>query len=535
MLNQIWILSKVQLKNLFSINEIRYTKDKKKKQNFALLSATYIFVAIVAMGYIGGLAYAYHILGIGDIVPMYLYTILSLLMLMLSFFKAGSILFSMKSYDIMISLPVSKTAVLVSRFVIMYITNLLFSLVILVPGLTVHIWFAKPKAGFYFISLFVILLAPLLPLTISSILSAVIKAVSSRMKRKNLVEVFLAIILVIVPIALGTSMGEPTENMDAEALKEMIGALTDMLGSIFPPALWYHLALQGSILHFLLLILAPTLIFTLFVWTLSLRFTDICAGLNATYAKQNYKVTTLKSGSILYALFKKEMKLYFSSSLYVTNTIVGYVLAVILALSIATGLENLMESMIEGIAIDMLLPFAYKLLPFVVAMPLCMMSAAAASISMEGKYFWQLQVLPVKAMDIYHAKLLWNMALAAPFYTASVILLLIGTKPSPADALHYLLLPLLLLIFNIVFSLAANLWFPNFTWENEAQVIKQGAAVLVSMLGGMISILLPAVLTVVLAPTNYTLYYFAIELLLLSMIRILYRMIIKKELNTLPR
>ena len=107
MLKQILDLSKVQLLNLFSTNEIRYTKDKKKKQNFILLTCAYIFVALVAMGYLGSLAYGYHYHGIGHIVPMYLYTILSLVMLVLSFFKAGSVLFSMKSYDIMISLPVS--------------------------------------------------------------------------------------------------------------------------------------------------------------------------------------------------------------------------------------------------------------------------------------------------------------------------------------------------------------------------------------------------------------------------------------------
>ena len=46
------------------------------------------------------------------------------------------------------------------------------------------------------------------------------------------------------------------------------------------------------------------------------------------------------------SLFKKEMKLYFSSSLYVTNTIVGYVLAVILSGAIAfLDMETLLGTM----------------------------------------------------------------------------------------------------------------------------------------------------------------------------------------------
>jgi len=535
MLKQVLILSKVQLKSLFGINEVRHTKDKKKKQNFIMLSIAYVLVILIGMCYVGGLAYGYHYLGLGDIVPMYLYTLLSLVMLVLSFFKAGSVLLSMKSYDIMISLPVNKSALLISRFVTMYVTNLLFSLIVMVPGLTIHIWFAKPGIPFYLISLIVVLFAPLLPLTISSVLGALIKGISSRMKKKSLAETFITIAFLLVILLGSFSMSSSISNqetLDLEALKAMIGTLTAGLGNIFPPALWYHKALQGSLLHFQLLLGVPALIFGLFVWALSKKFTEICTGLNATYAKHDYKLKTLKSNHILLALFKKEMKLYFSSSLYVTNTIVGYILALILAGAIAvTGVESLVEAM----EMTMFLPLFYKVLPFVLAMPLCMMSASACTISMEGKSFWQLQVLPVKAKDVYLAKILWNLAVAAPFYVVSVVLLTIGAKPGLSDALHYFLLPLVLLLFCIVLGLACNLRFPNFTWDNEAQVVKQGASVLVSMLGGMVGVIVPAVLAIVLQPANYTVYYFVVEAVLLVITGVLYRVIIKKELISLSR
>lgn len=532
MIKQVLTLSKVQLKSLFGINEVLHTKDKKKKQNFALLSVAYVLVILMAISYVGGLAYGYHYLGLGDIVPMYLYTILSILMLVLSFFKAGSVLFSMKSYDIMVSLPVTKSAILISRFVTMYVTNLLFSLIVMIPGLAVHIWFAKPGISFYIISLMAVLFAPLLPLTISSILGALIKGISSRMKNKTLVETFLTVGLAVVIMVGSFRMGPKTENLDMEALKELIGTLTSALGNIFPPALWYHQALQGSILHFLLLLGIPALIFTLFVWILSKRFTEICTGLNATYAKHNYKLGELKAEHVLLSLFKKEMKLYFSSSLYVTNSGIGYILAVLLAGAIAVmGVDSLAEFM----EMPMFLPLIHKVLPFVLAMPLCMMSTSACTISMEGKTFWQLQVLPVKAKDIYNAKLLWNLAVAAPFYLLSVVLMLIGAKPALSDALHYFLIPLVLLAYCIVLGLACNLWFPKLNWDNEAQVVKQGAAVLVSMLGGVIAVIAPAVLAIALQPASYAVYYFVVEAVILVITGVLYYSITKKELITISR
>lgn len=532
MLKQVLSLSKVQLCNLFGFNEMRYTKDKKKRGTFVLLAVAYLLVILMVIGYVGSMAFALHYLELGDIVPMYLYTIISLVMLVLSFFKAGSVLFSMKSYDIMVSLPVTKSAILISRFVTMYVTNLLFAIIVMLPGLAVHIYFSKPGLEFYIISLLVILFAPLLPLTISSILGALIKGISSRMKRKNLAEVLLTMIFIIVFMVGSFGMGEEAESLDMEAVKALLSKLTVKLGDIFPPALWYHNALQENVLQLLLLLSVPALIFALFVWALSKKFTEICTGLNATYARHDYKLERLKAEHVLYALFKKEMKLYFSSSLYVTNTIIGYVLALVLAASVAVlGIEALADHL----GSPAFAPLVRQVLPLILSLPLCMTSASACAISMEGKTFWQLQVLPVKAKDIYDGKLLWNLALAAPFYAVSVVLLLIGAKPDLMTALHYILIPLICLLFTIVLGLACNLRFPVLNWDNEARVVKQGASVLVSMLVGMITILVPAVLAVGLQLDNYTGYFFAVEGVFLLVTAVLYNSVSTKQLINIPR
>lgn len=532
MLKQVLFLSRVQLQNLFGINEMRYTKDKKKKAAFFLLAAAYLLVSLMVIGYIGSMVFGLHYLGMGDIVPMYLYTLLSIVMLVLSFFKAGSVLFSMKSYDIMVSLPVTKSAILISRFVTMYVTNLLFALLVMLPGLAVHIYFATPELPFYLISIPVVLFAPLLPLTISSILGALIKGISSRMKQKNLAEVLLTMLLIVVVMVGGFSMGEQAETMDMEAVKELLSSVTTEIGGIFPPALWYHNSLSGNTLQFLLLLFLPAFIFIVFVWALSKKFQEICTGLNATYAKHDYKLENLKSEHVLVSLFKKEIKLYFSSSLYVTNTIIGYLLALLLAGFI--GFSGI-EALAEQLGATAYVPLMQQILPFLLSLPLCMTSASACTISMEGKNFWQLQVLPVRAKDVYNAKLLWNLALAAPFYLVSVLLLVWGGKPDIMTALHYILIPLAFLLFTTVLGLACNLRLPVLNWDNEAQVVKQSAAVLVSMLVGVIVVLVPAVLAVGLQLKKYTGYFFAVEGVVVLITAILYSSITKKELISISK
>lgn len=144
-------------------------------------------------------------------------------------------------------------------------------------------------------------------------------------------------------------------------------------------------------------------------------------------------------------------------------------------------------------------------------------------------------MLPVKATAVYNGKLLWNLALAAPFYLFSVVLLLIGGRPDMLTALHYILVPFVYMLFTIVLGLASNLRFPVLNWDNEARVVKQSAAVLVSMLAGMVAVIAPAVLAVVLQLNRYTGYFFVVEGVILFVTVLLYLSIVRKELITIPR
>lgn len=527
MLKDVLVLSKLQLCNLFGLNEIRYTKDKGRKIRYWALSLVWLLLIAMVVAYVSGMVYGLHLLGIGRITPMYLYTIVSLVLLILSFFKAGSLLFSMKFYDVLVSLPVSRHAILISRFLSMYVTNLLLGLVIMLPGVILHGIFAKPGISFYLINLLVILFTPLLPLTLSSIIGAGVKAVSSRMKHKKLIESALLILLVLVFFIVTLVFAPQTENMDVTMLLHLMSTLTDLLGSIYPPALWFMEALRGNIPCLLLVIGVPTLLFALFIAILAPHFQNICTRLNASHAKHNYQVEHLDADSILVSLWKREMKLYFSSSLYVTNTIIGYFMALLMAGGIAiAGLDSL-ATVLE---IPQLEPVILQYLPFILTFPLCMMSPASCSVSMEGKEFWQLQVLPVPVKDIYLSKILWTLTLATPFYLISVAVLLFSVRPGFSLAIHYVLLPLVYLLFTAVFGLAANLWFPLLHWENETRVVKQSASVAVSMLGNILSLIIPAVLGILLTVHNLSLYLFVVEGIIVLATVILYIVICKKEL-----
>ena len=201
MISQVLRLLKLQTVNLFGINEFRYTKDRSKKKMYLALAVVWILVIFMVGGYAGGMSYALVKTGMGNIIPMYVYTVVSLLILLFTFFKAGSIIFSMKGYELLISLPVSKSSILISRFLSMYVTNLLMAILVMIPAVAVYGVLEKPGISFYVMFLVGVLFAPLLPLTIASILGALITAVSVRVKHKSIVQAVLMVVLIVVVMA----------------------------------------------------------------------------------------------------------------------------------------------------------------------------------------------------------------------------------------------------------------------------------------------------------------------------------------------
>jgi len=136
------------------------------------------------------------------------------------------------------------------------------------------------------------------------------------------------------------------------------------------------------------------------------------------------------------------------------------------------------------------------------AMIFCMMPITAVSISMEGKQWWIVKTLPIRAKDLLDSKLLMNLSVIAPFYLLSVILVSIGQKVSLMEFIWILLVPLVAMLFSCVFGQTINLKMPVFDWENEVSIVKQSASAFV---GGIVPffIMIPVTYGAMLIPAQY--------------------------------
>ncbi len=497
-MRQISILVKMELCNLCGWNVFRHTKDSGERKKSILLGITVGVLVLILMSYIGGLSYGLVTLGFVNMIPAYLTVIASILTLAMVVFKAGGLLFRRNGYDILSALPVSDWAVVVSRFSRLYVESLAFTLLIMVPGLSVYGILGKPGALSILVGLLGSFLVPLLPVAVASGIGALVTGIASRMKYKALAETAFMVVFVLVVIFGAPSLSMSMEEMSKEMIKELLGQTSYMLEKIYPPAkLLGDAVVQGDVINLLWFFLLSIVTFVLVVTMVAANFHGICRSLYGTTATHDYKMEALQRNSVMQALVKREAKRYFSSSVYVTNTIIGPIMGT--AFCVALFFVDLEATMV-GFPVDMNINAA---IPFIMAGIFSLMNPVCVSISMEGKEWWIAKSLPLSVKDILDSKLVFGLCLIAPFWFVSEIIVLFALRPSVMELLWLIAVPAIAIVFSCVFGITVNLKLPKLTWETEVSVVKQSAA---SVLGGMGSffVAMAGALPVLLLPEKYT-------------------------------
>lgn len=528
MLREISVLARLNLCNIYGINVFLNNKDKRAKKVYIALSTTILFLMTLAALYVGLLVYGYVTIGLGEVIPAYLIMISSLIMLAFGLFKAGSVIFEKKGYDILCSLPVSAKSIVVARFIRMYVENIIFSLVVMVPGIVVYGLLMKPAISFYLFGIIVIFLIPFAPMTIAIIIGALITAISSRTKHKSIIGAIIPIIIVVGSLALTGRISAVEGQLTPEMLTSLAGVVTGVIANVYPPAVWFGNMMLGSCaIETVLFILFSFAILGITAYIIGANFQSVCQALYGTIAKHDFTMGMQEQSHVMVTLVKREFKRYFASTVYLSNTIMGPILAVAMAVSLFfIDLEN--AAVMLPVEIDVV-----GILPLAIGTIFCIMNTTSTSVSMEGKEWWLIKSLPLTSKQILDAKLLMNLILFAPFYVVAVVISIIALRPSGLEIIWMIVSPGVLILFSCVWGLFINLKVPVFNWENETSVVKQSVSALV---GGICGSLFGVAMIIGLALVPVSLGWIikiAYMVVLLVITAILYNMNNKVRLKTL--
>lgn len=529
MKNSTGILLKAQFLNQSVVNTLRYEKDKKKKNRVIMMLVITTILVIMLGIYCFGIGYGLGSIGLAGIIPSYAFTITSLIVLFFTVFKASGILFAFKDYDMLMALPVKTTTLITSRFLLMYGMNVLFSIAIMLPmGVTYCIW-TEPQLLFYGMWLIAIFVTPLVPMTIATVIGAIISAISSRSKHTNMVSIILSFALLIG--FMGISMSAGTMNSSQIQIKQLASMgkmLSEKMNQIYPlTGIMEKAICQYNIVAFLAFLLISVLWYYVFVKVVSIKYKAINTGLTTHQSNSNYVLQSLEATSPFKALYRKEMKRFFSSYLYVLNIGVGAV--ILLVGSIACYILGI-DKMQQLMGIPNIKYMIVNFVPFVISALLAMTCTSSVSLSLEGKNLWILQSCPVEAATIYRSKMAVNVALLLPVSLLSSLLMSLSLKANIVSTLWVFLTPLAYVALTSVWGIFINLKMPNFTWESEVTVIKQSMASMLGIIGGMLFGLMPIGILFLLPGVDRNLLTGVITLVVTGIAGLLYRKVCGTEL-----
>ncbi len=491
-MRKLWVLLKLNFRAMLRAFSFRSRAGSSKKKAAGGLGAL-LLMAFLAL-YLSGvysflLASMLAEVGIVEMVLPLMALLACVMSLMFTLFAASGLVFGGKDSDIVLALPVPAFTVMLSKILALYLENLVFCGLWMLPTGAAYLVYAGlgagQAAGFCVRLLAAALFLPLLPSVLALLGGWVIAYFSGRMKHKSLVGTVLSIVLTGAVL-----VGSLQINALAAALLQNIEGVRRTLHTwLLPLGLLLDglVGSWGALLGFLLISLAP---FLALVWGMSTQYKRILSSLASHVTRSDYRLREVKAGGRFAALFKKECGRYFGTTIYLLNTGIGAVMLLGFSVYVlfVRGQAALLVAQMGG---------AQAVAPMLAAV-VCLMQAtvnpACVSISLEGRTLWILKEAPVPPRELFGAKALVNVLVSDVPAALSVLLLWFGLGLSAPDALALLALCVCMGLFIPVAGLAVNLWLPRLDCENDTIVVKQSASSMIGIFGGMLVVGLGALL-----------------------------------------
>jgi ABC-2 type transport system permease protein len=452
------------------------------------------FIVVMMFGSIGIQAFMIGLSGGAAALPELFFVAATFLTLITAISTSSKQLFGFRDLDTQLSWPFSARTIVASRVLIFYVSELAFSALLLIPAFAVYAYFLVPEWWFYAVALLLMLVTPVIPSIIGSILGSLLAIVTAKSRFGKAIEFAGLTLIVAAAIALNFILnranvgGEDAFLSAAESLKNT-------------PAVLFSNALNGKPSSLLLLIGGSAALFALFSLALGKVFFAVNSAITSKRTNANYTLGTVKQSGAFTALIAKELKMYFGSTIYVFNTLFGVILALAVAIAVAVlGVDKIFVyfgvSESELAALNITNVQIGYFIPFALAFFAAMSPTTSATISIEGRRLETLVALPVHTSRIYGAKRLVNYIVYIPPMIIAGILLAVRL---PSEyTLFYFLIPLIYILLSAEIGLGVNLLLPKLNWTTETQVVKQSAAVVVTVFANMIICCLPIVLFLIL-------------------------------------
>ena len=491
-----FVLLKTLLRSTSQWNIYKYGTEKKKKGrvigNYIGMSVLYLML----MTYCIATCIGYGKIGLTDVIPAVCVTTISILALFFTFFKTNGYLFNFKEYDMLMSLPFEAKTVAGCKFMYMYIKSLGWYMSIALSMMIGWGIYAKPSFLVYPIWIILSFFVPIIPMLFASFIGFLIAKISAGFRKTNIVQTVLTFLLVLFLFASRFLIESMFRNDKVEETLESVHVYIDKYARIYLPIKWFENAVcRLQIVDIILLIFVTVAVFTLIFIPVGRSYREINSNLKNHAASKKVSMSGLKKRSVLNAIAYKELKRMTGSTTYMTNAAMGELFVLIMSVAVlVVDIDKVIYTVLQGVPVTK--EMLYPAVPFIIYFCIGMAATTAMTPSLEGKNYWIVQSLPITKKTLYQGKMLFNMYLTVPFTVFATICFCISMKTPFITALLSFILGICLCAFSTAWGCVCGIKHMRLDWENEVEVVKQGAAVSLYLLPNMLATMALIVLVV---------------------------------------
>ena len=473
-------------KQLLEIFRSYYYDAKKNKARSKAATAAYMAMFVVLMVVVlGGI---FTLLSVKRCAPMaqagmgWLYfALMGLLAVFLgvfgSVFNTYASLYLAKDNDLLLSMPIPVYVLLASRLLGVYLMGLLYSGIVILPAVIVYWAVAGVTLANVLGGVLLTALISVFVMTLSCALGWVVAKISL-LKHKSFVTVV---------ISLAFFGAYYFFYFRAMALIQELLANLAVYGAAVKDGA-YPIYLFGSVgtgdAKACIIVTAFVAALFALMWALISRSFLKTATATGKTARTVYRETTVRQKSIPAALLGREFAHFGASPNYMLNCGLGTFLMPVCALLILwKGGEFLstVETLLDGLEGSV---------PVMLSICLCgvasMNDMTAPSVSLEGKSLWLAQSLPVTSWQVLRAKLRMHLLLTVVPAALCGICVAVVSPAGAAQTALALVVAALFTVLSALLCLFLGLKMPNLHWTSEITPIKQGGAVALALLGGVV-------------------------------------------------
>lgn len=436
-----------------------------------------------------------------------------------SVFESLNNLYFAKDLKIFLRMPIEPLKLVKAKINNMIVSEYLMELMILLSPILVYGYLVNVSIEFYIYSAIILLLLPVIPIVLTSLITSCIMRFTNMIKNKSHVQ-YISIFIIFIILGGITSLfssGERfTEELFTEKMLEVNG-LVELVSNYFiilKPIMNSLINYESiiGIQNLLIFAIQSILLYYIVTWIISKIYLKGAIGATANGDNKQRKIDTtlklsdFKQKSPKRAYLEKEFKQIARTPIFCLQCLILPMLYPILGgapiLALILFARNIGLDFFEGVSQRLLSPIGIVMCLGIAQVLYIMNFTSITAISREGKSAKLMKCIPITLYKQYKYKIYPGLianGLTAILITVCYTLFITDISKSFVLALFIILIELCLIEEKLMILIDLN--EPKLTWTSEYTMMKENMNVMYELFYALFVIVILAVLAVLIRNT----------------------------------